>query len=522
MQDSYTIYLAVPGKQYCWGTVTGVVNSTAKHTALPFTGGFGFSGVEDFNMLWTDAHNMYEQGEITHFAMLHGDITPDPTQKWLDILMDEMHSHSAAMVSTVSPIKDKRGLTSSGIADLDDPWRPWRRFTVREIHSWLPPTFNNVLAGYPDRPLLHNTGLWVADLRRPVFHRANDRGEMDLYFQFPTRSVRDPATGKWMHQRESEDWLFSRELWTRNVRSTYITSKVRVSHSGSAIWGTHSPWGELMDGDDDTADKWRPEQDAKPLRTLQMIEFELGSACNLGHMHPECPNLHPERYGNLDVSRELDDDTIISAAVDAYENLGFTGLVGWIYYNEPLLEADRMFHLMREIKWRAPRARFILWTNGMMIPDDCERYRDFSQIVVSEYNSASRRGFDRLISHGIDAKLLPNAKMDDRLVNIEPTAPGNTEPCLRPFVELIIDNHGNSHLCCYDWQGKGTFGNIFDTPFAEIAATWRNQLPHIVGPQMDESAPGVCRACGHRRNKYQQHDDAVITRARRFREGLCK
>lgn len=517
MAEKHTVYLAVPGKRICWGTVTGVVNSTSEHVAIPQNGGYGFSGVEDFNILWTDAHNLYEEGRITHFAMLHGDITPDPAQRWLDILLEEMDSHNASLVSTFSPIKDPRGLTSSGICDLDDPWRPYRRFTIGDIFK-LPETFDNTAAGYPDRPLLHNTGLWVCDLRRPVFRAAAERGELDLYFRFPTRAVRG-ADGKWMHQRESEDWLFSRELWQRGVRDTFITRKTRLQHHGEHTWGTYTPWGTYTDGDEDTADKWRSEREALPLSMLQMLEFELGSQCNLGELHASCPNQHPDRYAALDRSRELDDKRIVECASAAYNSLGFTGLIGWIYYNEPLLQADRMFRLMERIKQAAPAARFILWTNGMLVPEDCDNYKQFEQVVVSDYNPTCKRGYDRLAAKGVSAKLL-SAELDDRLVDFEPT--DKAAACLRPFVELIIDNHGNSHICCYDWRGRGTLGNVFSTEFAAIAAAWRKQLPHIAGQTMTSDAPAVCRGCGHRWDKYQCHDAAIVNRARRWRSGSVK
>ena len=518
MTEQHKVYLAVPGKHLCWGTVTGVCNSTRKHQAIPFNGGFGFSGVEDFNILWTDAHNMVESGEITHFAMLHGDIQPDSSQMWLDVLLDELDARQATLVSAVAPIKDHRGVTSSGIADLADPWKPFRRFTMREVFRF-PETFNNADVGYPDRPLLHNTGLWVCDLRKPCFRAAGEDGGLDLYFRFPTRATRGPS-GKWVHQRQSEDWLFSRDLWNRGVRDTWITRKVRLIHKGEAGWGTYQPWGTFLDGDQDTVEKWRPELEGLPLRLLQMLEFELGRECNLGPAHPECPNLHPERFARLDSSRELDDETIVGCAVEAYNRLGFTGLVGWIYYNEPLLQADRMFALMGRIKAAAPAARFILWTNGMLIPEEVGPYRQFEQIIVSEYNSQSRRGFDRLAAKGIAAKIVENAQLDDRLVRLEPYDP--TSPCLRPFVELIVDAYGNTHLCCYDWRGEGTLGNVYKRPFAEIAADWRRQLPAIAGHNMTHEAPAVCRACGHRWQKYQSHDDGIVARARRFRERLAK
>ena len=514
--SKYRIYLAVPGKRVCWGTVMGVVRSTAKHEALPFNGGFGFSGQEDFNVMWADAMNLYESGEITHFAMLHGDISPDPNVCWLDVLLEEMDELNASLVSVVSPIKDGRGLTSVGVCDLDDHWRPFRRFTVRECLDELPPTFNNVQAGYPDKPLLHNTGLWVADLRRDVFRQVGDDGGLDMYFRFPTRATRG-EDGKWAHQRESEDWAFSRDLWDRGVKDTYITSKVRLVHHGFVDFSTHVTWGSFENGDENTADKWQAEIDALPLRMLQMLEFELGTQCNLGAEHTECPNMREDRFGTLDVSQEMDDATIIDAAVKAYTELGFTGLVGWIYYNEPLCQAKRMFRLMNEIKSKAPAARFILWTNGTLIPEECGHFLAFEQIVVSDYGEESQRGVERLTAKNVGCKVVTN-DFDKRLHQIEPA--DKTAPCLRPFVELIFDAYGNSHLCCYDWQGEATLGNVTIEPFADIADRWRTQLPGIAGHEMNGEAPKFCGECGHRWDKYQQHDNTIVARARRWRDKL--
>jgi hypothetical protein len=511
------VYLAIPGKQFCWGTVTGVINSTSKHVAHPFNGGLGFSGVIDFNILWCDAINNYEAGRITHFAMLHGDIEPDSEQRWLDILLDIMDEKGAELVSAHSPIKDHRGLTSSGICDPSNPWGAYRRFTQREILHELPDVFDNVAAGYPDRPLLHNTACWVADLRKPVFSETTADGELRTIFRFPER-IRRNAAGLWEHEQESEDWVLSRELWERGARNTWITSRVRFKHLGGMTWANWVDFGQYKQGDENTAHRWREERDALPLALTQMLEFELGSECNLGTTHAACPNLHPNRYGKLDTSRELDDDTIVNTAVRAYRELGFSGMVGWIYYNEPLLQAERMFALMERIKQEVPRARFILWTNGSLIPEECEQYRQFEQIVISNYGPNSQRGIERLAERKIACRSIDNAALDNRLVQIAPV--DESEPCLRPFVELIIDNHGNTHLCCYDWQGKGTWGNVFTTDFGELATKWREMLPTIAGETMSDEAPAVCRGCGHRWSKYQQHDEAIVERARRFRATL--
>lgn len=522
-EQKHQVYLGVPGVRICWGTVTGVIQSTAKHVVRPFNGGLGFSGVVDFNTLWTDAMNMYEAGNITHFAMLHGDITPDPNQKWLDILLEVMDAKQASLVSAHSPIKDGRGITSSGICDPTNPWGAYRRFTQREILNDLPSDFNNILAGYPDKPLLHNTGMWVCDLRDPAFRATNPDGTLKFIFRFPER-IRRGSDGKWAKEQESEDWLFSRELWEAGIRNTWITSRAKLTHHGRMDFPNWVEFGQFQDGDENTADRWRVDEEKKPLSLTQMIEFELGDKCNLGHLHTQCPNIRPERWAGLDTSRELDDDTIVACAVRAYRELGFTGLIGWIYYNEPLLQMDRMFGLMDRIKAETPKARFILWTNGTLIPEDCGRFGAFSQIIVSGYDENSRRGYDRLKAANLPInqemiRIIENAKFDDRLHQIAPA--DKSAPCLRPFTEFIIDHHGNVHLCCYDWQGKAFSGNILAEDFGVVAQRWRDLLPHLAGTNMTAAAPQFCQECGHRWvDRHQGHDKPTLNRVERWIKNL--
>lgn len=514
--EPHRIYLAIPGPNICWGTVTGVINSTAKHLALPFNGGVGFAGQMDFNICWTDAMNLYEAGRITHFAMLHGDIAPATDQYWLDILLEVMDEKDAELVSAHSPIKDGRGLTSSGICDPSNPWGAFRRFTQREILEQLPDPFNAELAGYADRPLLHNTGMWVADLRKPVFRETNADGTLRFVFRFPERIRRD-SDGRWQHEQESEDWLFSRELWERGARNTWITSRIRLEHIGKMAFPNDKPFGQFKNGDEHTAQRWRRHETKLPLSLTQMLEFELGTACNLGTRHDKCPNLDPRRFAGLDTTRLMDDDTIVRCAVRAYNELGFSGLTGWIYYNEPLLERHRMFCLMDRIKAEAPAARFILWTNGTLIPEDCERFAEFEQIVISNYGDLSQRGAGRLLAKGIAAKLIGGA-LDDRMVQLEPQ--NREASCTRPHVELIIDAFGNTHLCCYDWQGQATLGNVQTTDFAEIVHEWRKELPKICGKKMASDAPETCLNCGHRWSEMQTHDQAIVQRVEAWRKSL--
>jgi hypothetical protein len=247
------------------------------------------------------------------------------------------------------------------------------------------------------------------------------------------------------------------------------------------------------------------------LSIVQILEFELGAQCNLGRAHLACPNLSPLRFEGLDQSREMTDAMIINCAVEAYELYDFTGLIGWIYYNEPLLQKERMFRLMEAIRLHTNKARFILWTNGMLIEEDCARYNAFEQIVISGYCDMSLRGARRLASRGVECRYAVNPMLDSRLVRTAPLYPD--APCLRPFVEFIIDHHGYAHWCCYAWRATEVYGNVFDEPFGELVAKWRAAMPDIVGRRMEADAPKCCQACGYRWQRHQVHDRDVLARA---------
>lgn len=236
------------------------------------------------------------------------------------------------------------------------------------------------------------------------------------------------------------------------------------------------------------------------LSLTQLLIFELGECCNLGGIHPHCPNRSTLRFAGLDTERRLDDETIVECAVQAYREFAFDGLIAWHYYNEPLLEMERMFAVMDAIRERVASARFMLWTNGTMLPADCSRFRNFDCIVVTRYKGQP---------YG-DLQFHPNIhvreEMFDRRMDALP--PRGNEPCLRPFVECIFDCYGNHHPCCNDWQGKATLGNLYTEGFAEITRRWRAfQEAAFQGNLM----PG-CQQCGVRYRNIQGIDRRSLTR----------
>ena len=176
--------------------------------------------------------------------------------------------------------------------------------------------------------------------------------------------------------------------------------------------------------------------------------------CNLGREHTRCPNGTRVATG----PSSLADAVIVASIHAAYRRFGFTGLVGWHYYNEPMLSQDRMYSIMEQL----PHARFVLWTNGTVKPDG--RVEMFEQIHVTDYGSV-HEGY-----RGLPNLIISKPRFDGRLKDSTTNDP-NDLPCWRQHVEFIIDAWGTAHLCCQDWRREIVLGNLWYVPFASVLAS---------------------------------------------------
>lgn len=189
------------------------------------------------------------------------------------------------------------------------------------------------------------------------------------------------------------------------------------------------------------------------LSTTQFLIFEIGSKCNLGHIHTKCPNsVRVPTSPNT-----LTDELILQCVDEAYTKFNFTGLIGWHYYNEPMLEYKRIFSLME----RYPKGRYILWTNGLQ-PED-SRISLFEQVYCTNYNGMVTAEYYK----GCKNVSISSPKFDERLKDTKNLLKDNN-PCFRQYIELIIDNWGTTHLCCQDWQGEIKIGNLWEDTFTTL------------------------------------------------------
>jgi hypothetical protein len=158
-----------------------------------------FGGLtHNFNVLFSQALCARDNGEATHFAMLHSDIEPEGF--WLNILWAEMRRTGAVVMSGIVPIKDRTGRTSTAIGVIDDPWHAVRFIHVGED---TPETFTTADVCRPGELLLNNTGCMLIDIRHPFWD--------SFCFRVVDRIDRKPDGNRLVTFR-SEDWEMSRDI----------------------------------------------------------------------------------------------------------------------------------------------------------------------------------------------------------------------------------------------------------------------------------------------------------------------
>jgi hypothetical protein len=195
-----------------------------------------------FNRCLIQAMRMRDQKEADFFLLMHADIVPVENTLWLDHLMEarqfarlqykDNEPYKAQVLSVVSPIKDLRGVTSTGY-EGESIWAP-KRFTMKQILEG-PETFTR-------DDLLINTGMLLIDLRN------NDWIEK-VRFTISDAIITD-STGLRMPGVQPEDWQFSRDVRSFGVK-LWATRKVKIVHRGLFNYPNFAVWGKDEDPGDE-------------------------------------------------------------------------------------------------------------------------------------------------------------------------------------------------------------------------------------------------------------------------------
>ncbi len=220
---------------------------------------------------------------------------------------------------------------------------------------------------------------------------------------------------------------------------------------------------------------------------LQYLSFEINNRCNYIKEHPWCPINDPLRYPSHESKIPCSDEVIVKFALKMIER-GFTGKIGWHYYNEPMLTINRGFRLMDQIRSKQYSTKFVLWTNGYGIDGTSPAWLPlFDQVSVSLYNEEDTA---RLCTPRIEDIPCVNcvpAPHDERkqVYDKEPDNPGG---CRRPRdIEMPINYYGNIRMCCSDFRGHVSLGNIMEEDHDSLITKWFEMA--------DKVAAGEVRLC---------------------------
>lgn len=203
---------------------------------------------------------------------------------WLDAMIDELEASKADVIHAVCCIKDDRGITSTGVGNLDDEWDATRKLTLEEVHR-LPETFDlcDVLKLWETDEDIRGRPGWTFPSKR-VFLAPNTgcmlwkRGDWwDDFPGFEQRSkiVRwtDPTgTVRRRASMSPEDWSLGRWCAQHDLR-VVGTRKVSTAHFGNHPWSTAASWG-------------KHKRDELYLKTIQEAKDEHARWCAAGRIDP--------------------------------------------------------------------------------------------------------------------------------------------------------------------------------------------------------------------------------------------
>jgi sulfatase maturation enzyme AslB (radical SAM superfamily) len=225
------------------------------------------------------------------------------------------------------------------------------------------------------------------------------------------------------------------------------------------------------------------------LSKVRLLSFEIGPDCNLSAHHPNCPINKRTPKGSDPINIE----DIVRIYNEA-KSLNLNGSVAFHFYNEPLLYLDSILAIMEKLR----DAKFLLWTNGTLLKNSIEENHflsRFNVVVISLYFKELLPKFKLLQKHYKNIHIV-NQALDSR-VEIYQKKRKNILGCVRPVWEIPIDHWGNICLCCMDWEGSHSIGNIKKSSLKEVLQSrqYQNTVGSIYRHLLAKGSPLICKHC---------------------------
>lgn len=224
--------------------------------------------------------------------------------------------------------------------------------------------------------------------------------------------------------------------------------------------------------------------------------------------------------------------------------LKFHGRIAPYIYNEPLMD-DRLVDIIKLIRHLVPRSVIMISTNGDYLNEsllDTLFAVGLNQLIINVYSCEARADVfhsildDRLwidqkssVYSGGSSKVKRaqvhhkygvrqdgtnfggGYQLQNRSGNVQWLAESAqrcyTGICTRPFRIMQINWKGNSILCCNDYFGVTSFGNVQNKTLVEL---WNEQKLHEVREDLQKGIrKGLCEHCDFKGGAYKHNINRV-------------
>lgn len=201
------------------------------------------------------------------------------------------------------------------------------------------------------------------------------------------------------------------------------------------------------------------------------INIETSTYCNRRCSY--CPNSVFDR--GLKKNEKLMSENIFRKIIDELSKINFAGRISPHLYGEPLLD-KRLPELMMYAHKKLLKAKIEIYTNGDFLNKEIiERFYDsgvkFYLISLHETGREKQKKIDNLHlfekfmkNRGKDIEFdildISNAPLYTRAGLVKVKEVNKEPPCSFSALPLVINYNGDVVLCCNDYFGEVSFGNL--------------------------------------------------------------
>lgn len=227
-----------------------------------------------------------------------------------------------------------------------------------------------------------------------------------------------------------------------------------------------------------------------------VVEVETTTYCNRRCTY--CPNSIFDRGARHAEVRM--DEGLWRQIVDDLGAQCFVGQFSPHRYGEPLAD-DRLPDLLAYARQAMPLARIAVYSNGDFLTPHLLGRLDPSidQMVITQHGDVMPAGVKAVLPHPkirYRTRDLILARASNRAGTLTHIPVTPRRSCGVVMSELHIDAHGSLMLCCEDYLGRKTFGNVRGRTLDEVWSDPDRLSVHRAAIAGDLALP-ACRGCGY-------------------------